>query len=178
MFSRKNLLVTVILVLVVAVLAGCGSAAEAVQVPDREIMVNMDAAMAGQAKGMEGLMTGSVTWTEEEFSSFVTTLLQQNLGGMAPVEGVKAWFEGDNGLVLQVGLPGGMTADLAGKIEVNDANHIQVDLEAASAMGLTAAGSILDVIEGAINRALADDSLGVALNVETAPGEITIGLGQ
>jgi hypothetical protein len=178
MFGRKNLLVTVILVLVVAVLAGCGGAADAVQVPDREIMINMDAAMSGQVKGMEGLMTGQVVWTEEEFSSFVTTLLEQNLGDMAPIEGVKAWFDENNGVTFQVALPGGMTADLAGTIDVNDANNIEVDLEAASAMGLAAAPAILDVIEGAINRALADETLGVALDIETAPGEIMIGMGQ
>ena len=175
MISRKNLFVTFILVLLVAVLAGCGT--EAVQVPDRDVPITMEAAMSGQQKGMEGLMTGSVTWTEEEFSSFVTALLQQNLGGLVPVEGVKAWFEDGNGVVLQLGLPGGMTADLAGKVMVED-NILQVDLENASAMGLATDGSLLTVIEGAINRALNDPSLGIALDVTTAPGEITIGMGQ
>ena len=46
MISRKSLLVTVVLVFVVALLAGCGT--EAVQVPDRDININMDAALAGQ----------------------------------------------------------------------------------------------------------------------------------
>lgn len=174
MISRKSLLVTVVLVFVVALLAGCG--AETVQVPDRDISINMDAALAGQQKGMEGLMTGQVTWTEEEFSSFLTTLLEQN-GASGFVESVKAWFEPDNGIVIQVGLPGGMTADLAGKVMVQD-NILQVDLEGASAMGLAAAGPMLDVVEGAINRALNDPSLGVAVDVMTDEGQIMLGIGQ
>ncbi|MCB0046879.1 MAG: hypothetical protein KDD92_15750 [Caldilineaceae bacterium] len=175
MISRKSLLVTVVLVFVLAVLAGC--TAGTVEVPDREIDINMDDAMAGQAKGMQALSTGEVTWTEAEFSSFITELLQQNLGSSSPITSVKAWFEDDNGVVFQVGLPGGMTADLSGKIMVED-HIIQVELDSASAMGMSAAGSILNVIQGAINRALNDPSMGVLVNVETAPGEITLSYGM
>ena len=175
MFSRKNLLVTMILVLVVAVLAGCGTAEEAVMALERQIDITMEDALAAQEKAMNALMTGEATWSEAEFSSLVSTLIEQN-GGGAFVEEVKAYFDDGNMITLEATLPGGVKAALAGTIDVNDANNIEIDLEAASAMGMAAAGGMLDVVEGAINRALADPTMGVAVDVETTEGGISLGL--
>ncbi|MCB0133262.1 MAG: hypothetical protein KDD78_20505 [Caldilineaceae bacterium] len=175
MLNRKNLAVTFAVVLLLAVLAGCSGGN--VMVPDREVAISMDDAMAAQNKAMEGLMMGSVEWTEGEFSSLLTALIEQNLGEGAPITGVTAWFEPDNMLYLRVGLPGGLSADLGGQIMVED-NMIKVDLSEAGAAGMAVSGAMLDVVEGAINRALDDPSLGVAVNVETGDGTLALSLGQ
>ncbi len=173
MLNRKNLVVTFVLVLLIAALSGCMAGGEAML--ERSPDISMDAAMEAQNKAMAGLMAGQVEWTESEFSSLLTALIQQNLGSDM-ISGVGANFNPDNEVVLAVGTPFG-EAVLSGKLMVED-NILQIDLEEASAMGMSAAGSILGVVEGAINRALDDPSLGVAVGVETGDGTLFLSLGQ
>ena len=170
MLNRKTVTMTFVLVLLLSVLAGCTSGGAMLE---REPEISMDAAMEAQNKAMAGLMAGQVEWTEDEFSSLLTALLEQNVGTDL-VSGVKANFNPGNELVLAVGTPMG-EAVLSGKLMV-DNNILQVDLEEASAMGMAATGAILSVVEGAINRALDDPSLGVAVGVETGDGTLSLSL--
>jgi hypothetical protein len=57
-------------------------------------------------------------------------------------------------------------------------NMIQMDVADASIAGVSVYGPLLDVISGAINRALGDPSLGVAVDAATDEGTVTIGLGM
>jgi len=171
MLSRRNLAVLFVAVMLMSALAGC--AAGAVEAPEREVELSMDAAMSGQEKAMAGLLTGQVEWTEEEFSSLVTALLQQNAGDV-PLDSVTAWFTPD-ALYLRATLADGTQVDLAGNVMVEN-NRVAVDLVGASAAGVSIAGPLLGVVEGAINRALDDDSLGVAASVGTGDGVLMVGL--
>ena len=51
-------------------------------------------------------------------------------------------------------------------------------LDQAAAMGVAATGPMLNVVQGAINRALNSPELGVAVMVKANDGEVEIGLGQ
>jgi len=51
-----------------------------------------------------------------------------------------------------------------------------VDLAEASIGDIAVSGPLLDVVSGAINRALGDPSLGVAVDVSTDSGSITLSL--
>ena len=121
---------------------------------------------------LAGLGSGQVEWTEQEFSSLLTLLIQQNLG-TDMISGVKANFD-PSGLTLAVGTPMG-EAVLKGNIMVED-NILKVNLDEASAMGMEAVGPILNVVQGAINRALNDPSLGVAVDVQMGDGTLALSL--
>lgn len=175
---RRLGLVVVALLIVMASLAGC-VAGSAVAVPDREVTVDLDTALAAQDMGMAGLMGGSVTWTESEFSSFVTYLLKQNVGAAVPLDSVKVWFEAGNAVVIEAvpsaGAPLAGPVRLSGMIGVEN-NMVMVDVAEASIGDIAVSGPLLDVVSGAINRALGDPSLGVAVDVATDSGSITLGL--
>jgi hypothetical protein len=178
MLNRRNWVVTVIALLVVASLAACTAAP--VAVPDREIMVDVTTALEAQNKAM-GLMSGNVEWSEAEFSSLLSVLLQQNGGENNPVNDVKVWFEPDNQIFISVGLkegviPSGNTLDLAGTVSVEN-NHVVVDLQQVGAGNMSISGAVLAPITAQINAALADPSLGVAVDVSTGSGTISVGLG-
>jgi hypothetical protein len=171
-------MVSIIALLLVASVAACTAAP--VAVPDRPIKVDVDTALAAQNKAM-GLMSGNVDWTESEFSSLLSVLLQQNGGENNPVNGVKVWFEPDNNVVIQVDLKDGVipnvsTLDLAGTVGIKD-NHVMVDLTGVGAGNMSITGAALAPISAQINAALADPSLGVAANVATDSGSISVGLG-
>lgn len=176
---RRLGLVLVALLIVLSSLAGCVAAGD-MSWPDREITTDVDTALAAQDLGMAGLMTGSVNWTEGEFSSFLTYLTKQNTGGALPLDEIKVWFEPDNQVFIEATpTAGGMlTAPVrvAGKLAVVD-NLVQVNVSEAAVGGVAVMGPLLDVVNGAINRALGDPSLGVAVNVATDSGSITVGLG-
>ncbi len=174
MLNRRYLVVSVVLVLLVAVLAGCGAGAAAM--PDREVTISIDEALAAQDAAMAGMLTGQAEWTESQFSSLVTELLKQNLGAGSPIQEVKAWFMPE-GLVLAATLADGSQVVLSGNVMVEN-NRIKLDLKEAAAMGMVAAGPVLDIVEGAINRALDAPELGVAVNVATGDGTLSLGLGQ
>jgi predicted small lipoprotein YifL len=178
MLNRRNWVVSIIALLLVASLAACTAAP--VAVPDREITVDVTTALDAQNKAM-GLMSGDVEWTEAEFSSLLSVLLEQNGGENNPVNDIKVWFEPDNQIVISVGLeegvlPSGNTLDLAGSIGVEN-NHVVVDLQQVGAGNMSISGAALAPISAQINAALADPSLGVAVDVSTTSGSITVGLG-
>lgn len=175
---RRLGLVLVALLIVLSSLAGCVAAGD-MQWPDREITTDVDTALAAQDLGMAGLMTGSVTWTEEEFSSFLTYLTKQNAGGALPLDEIKVWFEPDNKVFIELtpaeGAPLAGPIRVAGTVAVVD-NLIQASVDQASIGGAAVMGPLLGVVNGAINRALGDPSLGVAVDVATDSGAITLGL--
>jgi len=178
MLNRRNWVVSIIALLLVASVAACTAAP--VAVPERDITVDVNTALDAQNKAM-GLMSGDVDWSESEFSSLLSVLLQQNGGENNPVEGVKVWFEPDNQVFLQVDLKEGVIPnvdklDLAGTVGVED-NHVVVDLSAVGAGNVSLTGASLAPISAQINAALADPSLGVAADVSTDTGTITVGLG-
>ena len=178
MLNRRNWVVSIIALLLVSSLAACMAAP--VAVPDREIMVDVTTALEAQNKAM-GLMSGNVEWSEAEFSSLLSVLLQQNGGENNPVNDVKVWFEPDNQIFISVGLrdgviPTGNTLDLAGSVSVVD-NHVVVDLQQVGAGGMSVSGAMLAPISAQINAALADPSMGVAVDVATDTGSISVGLG-
>jgi len=172
-------MVSIIAMLLVTSLAACMAAP--VAVPDREIMVDVTTAMDAQNKAMNGLMAGSVEWSESEFSSLLSVLLDQNGGENNPVTDVKVWFEPDNQIFISVGLkdgviPSGNSLDLAGSVTVTD-HHVVVDLQQVGAGSMSLSGAMLAPISAQINAALADPSMGVAVDVSTDTGMISVGLG-
>lgn len=178
MLNRRNWVVSIIALLLLASLAACTAAP--VAVPDREITIDVNTAFEAQNKAM-GLMSGDVEWTEEEFSSLLSVLLQQNSGENNPVNDVRVWFEPNNQVFIRVNLkegvlPVGNTLDLAGSIAVEN-NHVVVDLQQVGAGNMSISGAVLDPITQQINAALADPSLGVAVDVSTTQGAISVGLG-
>lgn len=177
---RRLGLVLVTLLVVMSVLAGCVSGA-AMTWPDREVPVDLDTALAAQDMAMAGAMMGSATLTESEFSSFITYLLKQNAGAYVPVDEVKVWFEPGNQIYIEAvpsaGVPLAGPIMASGTIGVENQNVV-VGLDQAAVGPISAAGPILGVVEAAINRALADPSLGVAVNVNTDTGTVTLGLGM
>lgn len=178
MLNRRNWVVLIVSLLLVASLAGCTAAG--VAVPDRPIAVDVNTALAAQGK-LTDLMMGGVEWSESEFSSLLSVLLEQNSGENNPVTGVNVWFEPDNQVVIRVNLkdgvlPFGNTLDLAGKVGVTD-NHVMVDLAQAGVGNMSISGAVLAPISAQINAALADPSLGVAANVTTDTGKIMLSLG-
>jgi hypothetical protein len=149
--------------------------------PDREITISVDEALAAQDAGMAGLLAGSLALTESQFSSFLTILLQQNTGPNFPVESVMAWFEPNNQIFLRATLRegvllGGDTLDLVGSIMVEN-QHVAVDLQEATANGMSISGPMLDMVDAQINGALADPSMGVILDVSTDSGTLNLGMG-
>jgi hypothetical protein len=178
MLNRRNW-VSIIALLLVASLAACTAAP--VAVPEREIMVDVNTALEAQNKAAGLVMSGNVDWSEAEFSSLLSVLLEQNGGANNPVNDVKVWFEPNNQIVISVGLkdgvlPSGNTLDLAGTVAVEN-NHVVVDLQQAGAGSMSVSGAVLDPISAQINAALADPSMGVAVDVTTDTGTISVGLG-
>jgi len=178
MLNRRNWVVSIIMLLLVASVAACTAAP--VAVPDRDIKVDVDTALQAQNKAA-GLMSGKVDWTESEFSSLLSVLLQQNGGANNPIEGIKVWFEPNNQVFIEADLKDGVIPnvdklDLAGTVSV-ESNHVKVDLNAVGAGNMSITGASLAPISAQINTALADPSLGVAANVSTDTGTISVGLG-
>ena len=181
MGNRKTVALALVLVLLVSILSGC-AAGSAVNPPARDIKISVDDALAAQNAGMSGLMAGKVEWTESQFSSFLTVLLQQNTGPNMPIKSIKAWFEPDNKIFLRVELNdgvllGGNTIDLAGAVTVAD-HHLAVNLTDAAANGMSVSGAPVDMVSSWINHFLADPNLGVAVDVKTDQGKLTLGLAK
>src|SRR4051794_12294727 len=105
MRNRRNWGVSIVALLLVASLAAC--TATAVAMPSRDVPVNVDTALAAQSK-LGNLMMGNVQWTESEFSSLLSVLLQQNSGENNPVTGVTVWFEPSNQIFVRVNLKEGV----------------------------------------------------------------------
>ena len=173
MLNRKSLVVSFVVVLLLAMLAGCS--AGGATMPDGDVEISMDAAMAAQEKAMQGLMTGAVVLSDSELSSLATELIKQNLGEGGMVSGLTVQTE-PGMMYISADTPFG-AAELVGNVMVED-NIVKVDLEQAAAMGMNVSGPLLGVVEGAINRALNSPELGVAVSVEAGDGELSVGLGQ
>ena len=171
MLNRKNLAVSFVLVLLLAVLSGC--AAGGAMMPEEPVEISMDAAMAGQQKAMEGLMTGAATLSDSEISSLLTELIKQNMGDGGLVSDVSIQSE-PGVLYINIGTPMG-AVQLVGNVEVVD-NIVQVDLQQAAAMGMNVTGPLLEVVEGALNRAMNSPELGVAVDIMAGDGEVTVGM--
>lgn len=180
MLSRRNWVIVAVALFLVASLAACGAP---VAVPDRDIQVDVDTALAAQAK-LNDLMMGGVEWSEAEFSSLLSVLLEQNSGEANPVDAVKVWFEPGNQVVAQVALVEGVlpetfagnTLDLAGTLSVEN-GMLMLNLEGASAGGFGVSPALLGPINDQINAALA--GLGsFPVDVETSEGMVSVGLGM
>jgi hypothetical protein len=179
MLSRRNWVVLIVSLLLVASLAAC--TATSVDVPDRPIELDVNSAVEAQNMAMAGLMAGSLELDESQFSSLLTELLRQNSNENNPVDSVNVWFEPNNEVVIRVNLkegvlPFGNTLDLAGTIGVED-NHVVVNLDQAGVGNMSVSGAMLEPISAQINAALADPSLGVAADVQTDTGTITVTIG-
>lgn len=160
------------------VLAAC---APGVAVPDREIAVDVDTALAAQAK-LANLMMGEVSWSESEFSSLLSVLLDQNTGENNPVTGINVWFEPDNQVFLRAALKDGVlpaafgnTLDLSGKVMV-DGGKVQLALDGASAGNVGVPAAVLSMVSDQINAALGS-MLMVPANVATDSGNVMVSLG-
>ncbi|MEX1018740.1 MAG: hypothetical protein WDZ49_03735 [Litorilinea sp.] len=165
--------------LVMLGLVGC--VAQPTMVPARDVEVSMDQALMAQNK-LGDLMMGSVEWTESEFSSLLSVLLEQNAGENNPIEDVTVWFEPNNQIVIRIQLvdelvAGVSTLDVAGTVDVQG-NHVVVDVTQAGTGNLSLSESMLPAISEQINTALADPQLGVAAGVETDSGVIRLNLGM
>ncbi len=181
MLNRKTVKLALMLVLLVSSLSAC-AAGSAVNPPSRDVTISVDEALAAQNAGMAGMMGGKVEMTESQFSSFLTVLLQQNTGPNMPIKSIKAWFEPDNKIFLRAELndgvlKGGNTIDLAGTVMVQD-HHLMVNLTDAAANGVSASGAPVDMVSTWINHFLADPNMGVAVDVATSQGTLTISLAK
>jgi hypothetical protein len=179
MLNRRTWIVALVALLLMASLGGC--AMGDVPAPEREVPISVDAALEGQNAGLAGLMGGSVTWTEAQFSSFLTELLRQNTGPNQPVEAITAWFDSGNAVHLRVALKegvllGGNNIDLAGTVGVVD-GKVQLNLTEAGANGMMISGDWMKFVSDYVNSYLASPAFGVAADVETGDGSITISLG-
>ena len=123
MVNRRAWVFALVALLLVASLAGC--AAGDVAAPEKEVPISVDAALEGQNAGMAGLMSGAVTWTDSQFSSFLTELLRQNTGPNQPVDSITAWFAPGGEVHLRMALKdgvllGGNNIDVAGTIGIEN----------------------------------------------------------
>lgn len=169
------------LIAVVVAVSMTACVAQPTTAPNRSVEISMDQALTAQNK-LGDLMMGSVEWSESEFSSLLSVLLEQNAGENSPVGDVTVWFEPDNQVFIRVGLqegliPGVSTLDVSGTIGVEN-NHVVVDVAQVGTGGASVSGDMLPAISDQINEALADPQLGVAADVETEEGLIRISLGM
>ena len=176
MLNRRIGVVVLVALLLMSSLAGC--AMGDVSAPGREVPISIDAALEGQTAGLQGLMSGSVTWSESQLSSFLTELLKQNSGPNQPVDSIVVWLEPDNMLHARIALKdgvllGGNNIDLMGKVMVQN-GQVMVDITDAGANGMMVSGPIMGLISSYINGALA--GVGVAADVATDEGSITISM--
>lgn len=177
MITRKSLLVVVVALLLTLSVSAC-TVGEAMM-PEREVPISRDAAMEGQNLALSGLMSGSVTLTEEQLSSLLTLLLQQNAGEDVPIENVTAMFEpGQMYINVDLAQPIGPVDSLgiAGAVTV-DGNTLTVDLTEAHAGPYVVNEQTMAFISDRINDAM-DDIAVLPISIETAEGELMIDMAQ
>ena len=182
MLSRRNWVVALVSLLLVASLAACTAG---IAVPDRPIAIDVNTALEAQNKIGNLMMAGEVQWSESEFSSLLSTLLEQNSGENNPVDAVNVWFEPGNKVIAQVSLLqgvlpptlGGNTLNLSGVVSV-EGGAVKIDLDGASAGGMGVSSAILGPVNSQINAALAGLGLGVPVTVATDSGSVTVKLGM
>lgn len=172
--------VGIVLALLVVAMTACTMGAN-VMVPEREVMIDAQTAMDAQNMAMGGLMMGSVTLDESQFSSLLTELLKANTGENVPIDSITAWFE-DGMIYLQVNVKEGVfppafgtSAAVAGTIDASG-GQLMVDLSEASAAGYMVSGDALEPINAQINAALAGFALPMAVTVEAGEGSLTLSM--
>ena len=180
MLNRRNWVVALVALLLVGVLAGC---AAGVAVPEREVEVSVDTALEAQNKLAGLMMAGEVDWSESEFSSLLSVLLDQNSGENNPVEAIHVWFEPGNKVIARIAMLDGVlpeavgdTLELAGTLDVED-GKVVLNLDAAGAGALGVSPALLAPISAQINAALAGLA-GVPVDVETEEGSMSVSLGM
>ena len=168
--------------LLAVALVAC-TAGQGIEVPDREVSIDVQTALDAQNMAMSGLMMGNVTLDESQFSSLLTELLKANSGENLPVENISAWFEAD-AIYLQVNVKEGVlppafgnTLAVAGTVNVEN-NQLSLDLTQASAGTYSVSGAALAPINAQINAALGGFVLPVPVQVETAEGSLTLSMTQ
>jgi hypothetical protein len=178
---RKMAMGVAVLTLTVT-MAAC-TMGQAVVVPERDVAIDVQTALDAQNLAMGGLMAGSVTLDESQFSSLLTELLKANSGENNPVESITAWFEPGT-IFLQVDVKDGVLPAafgdklaVAGTVDVAD-GKLMLDLSEASAGTYKVEGASLAPINAQINSALAGFNLGVPVQVETAEGTLTLSMSQ
>ncbi|MFM7174618.1 MAG: hypothetical protein ACKO4U_16450 [Caldilinea sp.] len=177
MLNRRIWVVAMVALLMMSALAGC--AMGDVAALDREVPISVDAALEGQNAGLAGLMSGQVTWSEAQLSSFLTELLRQNTGPNQPIDAITVWLEPDNHLHARIAMKegvllGGNNVDVMGTVAVEN-NQVMVNLTSAGANGMMVSGPLMDLVSSYINGALG--GFGVAASVTTDTGSITISIG-
>lgn len=179
MGNQRKFVLSVVIVLLLASLAACMPGM--VQVPTRQITISADEAVAAQRVGMAALATGKVEWTENQFSSFLTELLKQNMGHNTPIQAIHVWFEPNNEMYVRVLLKEGVlkqgnTLDLHGSVHVTN-HHVVVRFQQAGVGDMSVSEPILTTVNSQIDKAFASASLGVAATVKTETGKLMIQLG-
>jgi len=173
MITRKSLLVTTLALLLVVALSACTVAEPTM--PERDVDISMDAAMEGQNAALNGMMSGTIELTEEQFSSLVTELLRQNAGEEVPVESVIAMF-GPEKIYLTASLSqpvGGIdSVGLSGNVMV-DGTTLKVALDEAYAGPYVVGQAVMGVISDRINDAMEEIAV-LPVSVETEEGTMTI----
>jgi len=175
MVNRRNWVVVLVVAILALSLSACMAAP--VALPDRDLTVDVDTALAAQGK----LTTMPLEMSESEFSSLLSVLMDQNSSDNTPVTGVSVWFEPDNQIFLQVGLkdgviPVGNTLDLAGTVSVVD-GHLNIDLSQAGVGNMSVSGAMLAPISAQINSALSGPGMmALPVNVTTDTGTISVGM--
>ncbi|HMN28359.1 MAG TPA: hypothetical protein PKE45_09420 [Caldilineaceae bacterium] len=180
MLHRKTWALSLVLVLLMASLAGCGVGTSTAAAAC-DAAVNVDDALAAQNAGMAGLMAGNLELTNDQLSSFLTVLLQQNTGANFPIKEIATCFQPGGKVLLRIGLLndvllGSNTIEAVGSVST-EGGHVAINLDEASANGYTVSGPILDAIDAQINAALADPSMGTIVNVDTGDGTIKLSMG-
>lgn len=151
--------------------------------PDRTVETSVADALAANNAAIEGIITGNAEFTEEEFSSLLTVLWNQNSGGSSiPIDRITTSFEPDK-LTVGIELAGGSTVYLTGKLILTDDHLIQVEMNdvgieqvtGEGIVALRASQPLIQIAERIVNRALADSRTGVPADVEIGEGVIRIG---
>src|SRR5829696_1690464 len=179
MFSKVAIGITTF---ALAVTMSACSMGQGVTVPDREVAIDVDTALAAQNSAMGGLMMGGVTLDESQFSSLLTELLKANSGANTPIESITTWFEPDGATFIKVQVKEGVlppawgdTLIVAGNIGSED-SKLMVDVTEASAGNNKVEGAVLAPISAQINAALANVNFGVPIDVTTDEGNVTVSL--
>jgi hypothetical protein len=156
---------------------------QGIMAPAREVPISVDAALEAQNLAANGMMSGSVEWSEAQFSSLLTELLKANSGEANPVESITAWFE-PGIMYLRVDVKDGVLPDavgdkleVAGSLAIED-NRLAIDLQEAAAGPYQVEGAALAPISAQINAALAGQQLGVPVDVQLNEGTLSISLAQ
>jgi predicted small lipoprotein YifL len=176
MFTRKNLFVMVVALLLMGSLAAC--MAGGIAMPDREVTISSEAAMDGLTAISAGMGTGQAELTESQFSSLVTMLLKQNPNPQLPIESVTALFDPDKmymNIKLSQNMGGIDSLTVSGNIIVKD-HMVMVDLAEAAAGPLMADEGLVNLIGERLTAALNDPALGTIVDVSIGEGTIALAM--